>query len=128
MEARRATVPQSDPAIMRRTATKAALLDAVYAACPGLSRAQARDIFEMALEEISYAPGPRRKRPSFALSASSPFAANASGSGETLVLASRRRSNRAACLPSSPRLSFRLASMAWSRRTRKRVNRRIFQA
>lgn len=53
MEARRATLPQSDPAIMRRTATRAALLDAVYAACPGLSRAQARDIFEMALEEIS---------------------------------------------------------------------------
>jgi integration host factor subunit alpha len=28
-------------------------LDAVYASCPELSRAQARDIFEMALEEIS---------------------------------------------------------------------------
>ncbi|WP_395665892.1 integration host factor subunit alpha [Methylocella sp.] len=36
----------------RRTATRAALLDAVYVACPGLSRAQARQIFEMALEEI----------------------------------------------------------------------------
>jgi integration host factor subunit alpha len=29
------------------------LLDAVYSSCPALSRAQARDIFEMALEEIS---------------------------------------------------------------------------
>lgn len=28
-------------------------MDAVYAACPSLSRAQAREIFEMALEEIS---------------------------------------------------------------------------
>jgi integration host factor subunit alpha len=28
------------------------LLDAVYTACPSLSRAQARDIFELTLEEI----------------------------------------------------------------------------
>ncbi|MGO9008428.1 MAG: integration host factor subunit alpha [Beijerinckiaceae bacterium] len=37
----------------RKTATRADLLDAVYGCCPALSRAQARDIFEMALEEIS---------------------------------------------------------------------------
>jgi integration host factor subunit alpha len=37
---------------IRKTATRADLLDAVYASCPALSRAQARDIFEMALEEI----------------------------------------------------------------------------
>ncbi len=37
----------------RKTATRADLLDAVYGSCPTLSRAQARDIFEMALEEIS---------------------------------------------------------------------------
>ena len=37
----------------RRTSTRADLLDAVYAACPSLSRAQARDIFEMALDEVS---------------------------------------------------------------------------
>ena len=37
----------------RKTATRADLLDAVYGSCPALSRAQARDIFEMALEEIS---------------------------------------------------------------------------
>ncbi|MHB8884154.1 MAG: integration host factor subunit alpha [Methylovirgula sp.] len=36
-----------------RTATRADLLDAVYESCRTLSRAQARDIFEMALEEIS---------------------------------------------------------------------------
>lgn len=36
-----------------KTATRADLLDAVYKSCPALSRAQARDIFEMALEEIS---------------------------------------------------------------------------
>ena len=38
---------------VRKTATRADLLDAVYSSCPTLSRAQARDIFEMALEEIS---------------------------------------------------------------------------
>jgi integration host factor subunit alpha len=37
----------------RRTATRADLLDAVYAACPGLSRNQARDLFEMTLSEMS---------------------------------------------------------------------------
>lgn len=42
-----------DATAFRRTATRADLLDAVSAASPGLSRTQARDIFEMALEEIS---------------------------------------------------------------------------
>jgi integration host factor subunit alpha len=36
----------------RKTTTRADLLNAVYESCKGLSRAQARDIFEMALEEI----------------------------------------------------------------------------
>jgi integration host factor subunit alpha len=36
-----------------KTATRADLLDAIYESCRTLSRAQARDIFEMALEEIS---------------------------------------------------------------------------
>ena len=36
-----------------RTTTRADLLDAVFAACPTLSRAQARTIFEMTLEEIA---------------------------------------------------------------------------
>ena len=35
-----------------RTTTRADLLEAVYGCCPGLSRAQARDVVEMALEEI----------------------------------------------------------------------------
>lgn len=39
----------------RKTATRADLLDAVYLSCPSLSRAQARQIFEMALEEIAAA-------------------------------------------------------------------------
>lgn len=38
---------------LRRTATRADLLDAIYARCPALSRAQSREIFEMALEEVS---------------------------------------------------------------------------
>jgi integration host factor subunit alpha len=37
----------------RKTATRADLLNAVYTSCPGLSRAQAKQIFEMALEEIA---------------------------------------------------------------------------
>ena len=37
----------------KKTATRADLLDAIYKSCQRLSRAQARDIFEMALEEIS---------------------------------------------------------------------------
>lgn len=44
---------RSEMAIVRKTATRADLLDAVYASCPTLSRAQAKEIFEIALEEIS---------------------------------------------------------------------------
>jgi integration host factor subunit alpha len=44
---------QSLADLSRRTATRADLLDAVYDSCPNLSRAQARDVFEMALEEIA---------------------------------------------------------------------------
>jgi integration host factor subunit alpha len=44
---------RSQTAIVRKTATRADLLDAVYASCPTLSRAQAKEIFEIALEEIS---------------------------------------------------------------------------
>jgi integration host factor subunit alpha len=35
-----------------KTTTRIELLDAVYTACPSLSRAQAREVFEMTLEEI----------------------------------------------------------------------------
>jgi integration host factor subunit alpha len=35
-----------------KTVTRVELLDAVYNACPSLSRAQAREIFEMTLDEI----------------------------------------------------------------------------
>ena len=37
---------------LTKTLTRIELLDAVYAACPSLSRAQAREMFEMTLEEI----------------------------------------------------------------------------
>jgi len=37
----------------RKTTTRADILNAVYASCPSLSRAKARQIFEMALEEIT---------------------------------------------------------------------------
>ena len=37
----------------RRTATRADLLEAVHVSCPTLSRSQAREIFEMALSEVS---------------------------------------------------------------------------
>lgn len=47
--------PDSDKDDARKTATRADLLDAVYLSCPSLSRAQARQIFEMALEEIAAA-------------------------------------------------------------------------
>jgi integration host factor subunit alpha len=43
----------SEPAIIRTTATRATLQAAVYASCPKISRAEARDIFQIALEEIS---------------------------------------------------------------------------
>jgi integration host factor subunit alpha len=45
--------PRPEMAENRKTATRADLLNAVYASCPGLSRAQAKQIFEMALEEIA---------------------------------------------------------------------------
>lgn len=38
---------------LRKTTTRADLLEAVYSSSPVLSRAQAREIFEIALEEIS---------------------------------------------------------------------------
>jgi integration host factor subunit alpha len=47
--------PRKDPAPFiteSKTTTRVELLDAVYAACPSLSRAQARDVFEITLEEI----------------------------------------------------------------------------
>jgi integration host factor subunit alpha len=48
-----ASKPRSNADGIRKTATRADLLDAVYAAYPALSRAQSREIFEMALDEIS---------------------------------------------------------------------------
>lgn len=36
----------------RRTATRADILEGVYASCPSLSRSQTREIFEMALGEV----------------------------------------------------------------------------
>lgn len=39
----------------RRTATRADLLEAIYATCPALSRQEAREIFEMALNEVAEA-------------------------------------------------------------------------
>jgi integration host factor subunit alpha len=50
---RRASEPPPDRAANRNTATRAELLDAVYASCPALSRAQAKQIFEITLEEIT---------------------------------------------------------------------------
>jgi integration host factor subunit alpha len=47
--------PPDTAAANRKTATRADLLDAVYASCPALSRAQAKQIFEMTLEEITNA-------------------------------------------------------------------------
>ena len=47
-----AGAPPSDAAAFRRTATRADILDGVFAACPGVSRSQAREVFEMALEEV----------------------------------------------------------------------------
>jgi integration host factor subunit alpha len=49
----RGSEPQPGWADNRKTATRAELLNAVYASCPALSRAQAKQIFEMALEEIA---------------------------------------------------------------------------
>ncbi len=39
----------------RRTSTRADLLEVVHASCPALSRSQAREIFEMALDEVAEA-------------------------------------------------------------------------
>lgn len=50
---RRASAPPPDTAADRKTATRADLLNAVYASCPALSRAQAKKIFEMTLEEMT---------------------------------------------------------------------------
>jgi len=50
---RRASELPPDTAADRKTATRADLLDAVYSSCPALSRAQAKQIFEMTLEEIT---------------------------------------------------------------------------
>lgn len=44
--------PDDDKGRTTKTTTRVELLDAVYNACPSLSRAQARDIFEMTLDEI----------------------------------------------------------------------------
>ena len=44
--------PVAPAASQGRTTTRVELLDAVYTACPSLSRAQARDVFEITLEEI----------------------------------------------------------------------------
>ncbi|HET6379362.1 MAG TPA: integration host factor subunit alpha [Methylocella sp.] len=45
--------PRQAKAGPQKTVTRADLLNAVYASCPSLSRAQAKQIFEMALEEIT---------------------------------------------------------------------------
>lgn len=50
-----ASRPRPGTAGDQKTATRADLLNAVYASCPMLSRAEAKAIFEMALEEISAA-------------------------------------------------------------------------
>jgi integration host factor subunit alpha len=46
-----AATPEKEDAA-GKTTTRVELLDAVYNACPSLSRAQARELFEMTLEEI----------------------------------------------------------------------------
>jgi integration host factor subunit alpha len=51
----RASELRPGPSGNQKTATRADLLNAVYASCPMLSRAQAKEIFEMALEEVSAA-------------------------------------------------------------------------
>jgi integration host factor subunit alpha len=48
-DGKRAVAPAASES---RTTTRVELLDAVYTACPSLSRAQARDVFEITLEEI----------------------------------------------------------------------------
>jgi integration host factor subunit alpha len=48
----KAAAPSKPEPVETSTTTRAELLDAVYNACPSLSRAQAREVFEMTLEEI----------------------------------------------------------------------------
>jgi integration host factor subunit alpha len=47
-----APAPSASGPSLGKTTTRIELLDAVYTACPSLSRAQARDVFEITLEEI----------------------------------------------------------------------------
>ena len=49
----RGSEPAPDRAANRKTATRVDLLNAVYTSCPGLSRAEAKQIFEIALDEIA---------------------------------------------------------------------------
>jgi integration host factor subunit alpha len=51
----RASDNAADKIMSHRTTTRADLLEAVYGTCPGLSRAQARDVVEQALDEICHA-------------------------------------------------------------------------
>src|SRR5271157_2994751 len=51
-KARAASAAPAPAPSLGKTTTRVELLDAVYTACPSLSRAQARDVFEMTLEEI----------------------------------------------------------------------------
>ena len=53
MQARQVSEPPRDRVMNRTTTTRADLLNAVYASCPALSRAQAKQLFEMTLEEIT---------------------------------------------------------------------------
>lgn len=43
----------SVPSTFRRTTTRADILESVFASCPGVSRGDAREVFEMALEEVA---------------------------------------------------------------------------
>jgi integration host factor subunit alpha len=53
VQVRRASEAPLDRSNNRATATRADLLAAVYLSCPTFSRAQAKQIFEMTLEEIT---------------------------------------------------------------------------
>ena len=47
-------VERGEPdAAFRRTSTRADVLEAIHQSCPTLSRSQAREIFEMALDEVA---------------------------------------------------------------------------
>ena len=43
----------SAPSPFRRTTTRADILESVIASCPNVSRGEAREVFEMALEEVA---------------------------------------------------------------------------